>query len=158
MKKQKLSIAEGILTIEYPPIGKTFKADLNAYPESIQEDARYHGFAQKFGDAKSGHSAQEKYMMVQRIHENLMSGNWELVSSPDMSAIIIEAVARAKKLKPQVIADSLEKLDDEERETTLKAWGSNVKVKAIIAQIRAERAKKAAEDADEDEIEVPGLK
>lgn len=156
MKKQQVKFVGSVLTVEYPTINKTFTADVSKYPDGIQTAARFHGFAQKFGDAKSGQTALEKYLMVQRIHESLMAGSWKLAAGPqDNSAIIIEAVSRLKKIKIDKIEKSLVPLTEEERATRVKGWADNATVKAEIAKIRAERAAKAAEDDDEElDIEV----
>jgi hypothetical protein len=144
-KKQKVSVTGWLLTVEYPTIGKKFTADISKYPAEMRDELTKHGAKQKFGDAESGGSPAEKYAMVQRIHEGLMSGQWELTSTPDMSGIVAEAVARLKKIKPEQVLKIFEKSPDK-----VKEFASNVKVKAEIAKIRAERAAKVAEEADED--------
>lgn len=157
MKKQKVSIVGTVLTVEYPSIGKVFSADVDKYPASVQLDARFHGFKQKFGDAASGGTPAEKFSMVQRIHDSLLAGNWEMVSNPDNSPIVIEAVIRVKKLpkvKQQELATQLDALEDEAFDAKIKEWASNAKIKAEIAKIRAERAAKIADDADEEEIDI----
>ena len=147
MKKQRISIVNGTLTVEYPTIGKKFVADLSKYPQPIQDAAAQHGFKQKFGDAESGGTPAEKYAMVQRIHDNLLGGNWDLVGERDNSAIVIEAICNLKKLKPAAV----EKVATPEK---VKEWSANVKVKAEVARIRAQRAAKAAEESDDIEINL----
>ena len=134
-----------VLTVEYPSINKKFTADISKYPAEMRAEAEKHGWKQKFGDAESGGTAAEKYAMVQRIHEGVLAGQWELTSSPDMSGIIAEAVARIKKVKPEKILAIFEKFPEK-----IKEFGGNVKVKAEVAKIRAERAAKAAEESDDD--------
>ena len=154
-KKQKVSVVQDekskhyILTVEYPTIGKVFKADLDAYPKDMQTELRNHGAKQKFGDAESGGSPADKFAMVQRIHDGLKAGTWELTSTPDMSGIIIEAVSRLKKIPIAKLQQVNEKNPEK-----VKEWGANVKVKAEIAQIRAERAAKAAEDSEDDDLKI----
>lgn len=157
MKKQKLTIVRQpngarILTAEYPSIGKTFTVDLSKYAPSIQADACDHGFKQRFGDLESGKSPAEKYAMAQRLHECMLAGDWELTTTRDDSAIVLEAVSRLKK----VALAKLEKIV-EAKPDVVAEWRSNLQVKAEMAKIRAERAAKAADEADE-EIEIPGLK
>lgn len=154
MKKQRVSYADGILTVEYPTINKMFKADITKYPESIRLDAMIHGFKQKFGDAESGKSPVEKYAMVQRMHENMLTGAWELTATPDHSGIVIEAVCRLQKIKQPVLEKKLDALGDEARAERIKIWASNVKVKAEVAKIRAERAAKAAEETDDEDLKI----
>lgn len=150
MKKQTVSVVNGVLTVEYPSIGKTFRADLSKYPQSIREDALEHGFKQKFGDAASGKTPAEKYAMVQRIHDSLLAGEWELTATPDRSPIIKEAVSRIKKVKIAQLDKLLDALTEEQRTAKLKEWSTHAKVKAEIAKIIAERAAKAADEQDED--------
>ena len=148
MKKQKVAVVGTILTIDYPSINKRFTVDYAKYMASVQSDAMAHGFKQKFGDAKSGESAAEKFEMVKRIHENLLTGQWELTATPDHSGIIIEAVCNLKKWKEKEVRKTLEANPDK-----LKEFGTNVKVKAEIARIRAERAAAAAE-GDDTELDI----
>lgn len=150
MKKQIVSVADGILTVEYPTIQRKFTADLAKYSQGVRDAACIHGFKQKFGDAESGKSPMEKFLMVQRIHQNMLDGNWELVSTPDTSGIVIEAVCRIKKEKVAKLEAALAKLTEEDYIAKIKEWASNAKVKAEVAKIRAERAQKAAEESDDD--------
>lgn len=147
-KKQRVSFVDGVLTVEYPTIGKTFKVDTRKYVALIQACANAHGFKQKFGDAASGGTAQEKYAEVQAIHASLLAGEWERTAAPDLTPIICEAVARIKR----VAYDKVLKIADGNEET-VKTWGSNPKVKAEILKIRSERAAKVAAESTE-EIEI----
>ncbi len=144
-KKQVVTMAGSVLTVAYPTIGKTFKTDTAKYTAALQQAALAHGWKQKFGDAASGKSPTEKYEMVQRIHAELLNGNWELTGTVDHSAIIIEAVSRIKKLKLAEVEKAAAKAPDK-----VKEWGTNASVKAEVAKIRAERAAKAAEESDDD--------
>jgi len=67
---------------------------------------------------------------------------------------VIEAVCRLKELDTAKVTASLDKLSVDDRTAKVKEWASNPKVKAMVARIRADRAEAAAEDADEDDIEV----
>ena len=148
-KKQSITVVDGVLTCEYPTISKKLVVDLAGFSDEIRLLAMNHGFKQKFGDAASGKSAAEKFAEVQAIHASLLEGEWERTASPDLTPIILEAVSRIKKIplaKLQAANPAEEKV---------KEWGSNGKVKAMILKIRAERAAKEAEAADE--IEVEGI-
>lgn len=147
-KKQKVSIIEGMLRVEYPTIGKTFTAKLADYPSAIQAAATEHGFKQKFGDAASGGTPQEKFAEVQKIHESLLAGEWERTAKPDLTPIICEAVARLRKLTYSKVLEVAQ--GNEEK---VKEWGSNPRVRAEVLKIRAERAAKQAAESDE-EIEI----
>lgn len=148
-KKQKVSVKGMVGTVEYPTIGKTFSADISKYPEEMKTELLLHGWKQKFGDAESGGTPAEKYAMVQRIHENLLAGQWELTGTPDLTPIVAEALSRIKKVKVDKILPILEKEPEK-----VKEYASNPKVKAEIAKIRAEKAAKAAEGADDIDIDL----
>lgn len=148
-KKQRVSVVGTTLTVEYPTIGKKFVTDFSKYPAAIQTAALAHGFKQKFGDAASGESPQDKFAEVQAIHAALLTGEWERTAAPDLTPIICEAVSRIKKI-PLAQIEKAAKGNEEK----VKTWGSNPSVKAEILKIRAERAQKAAEEADEIEIEL----
>lgn len=148
MKKQKVSIIERILRVEYPTIGKTFVADTSKYNAVIQDCARDHGFKQKFGDAASGGTPQEKFAEVQAIHLSLMNGEWERTATIDLTPVICRVVAKIKGLPlPKVEAIAKKNPD------MVKTWGSNPKVRAAILEERAEKARLAAAESD-DEIEI----
>lgn len=152
-KKQRVSFVEGTVVVEYPTIGKVFKADTSKYPKVIQMCALAHGYKQKFGDAKSGGTPAEKYAEVLAIHESLMKGEWERTATVDLTPIICEAVARIKKV-PLAKLEKIAKSNPDK----VKEWGSNGKVRAEIYQIRAERAAAAAKDlGDEEDLEIEGL-
>jgi hypothetical protein len=147
-KKQKVSVQGTIVTVEYPTIGKRVSIDLAILSAEMQREAALHGLKQKLGDAESGGSPTEKFAMASRIVASLREGQWELTATPvDLTPIIVEAVSRIKKIPQAKI------LATKPSEDQVKSWGSNAKVKAEILKIRAERAAKAAEEA-EDDLEI----
>jgi hypothetical protein len=155
MKKQEVSTQGTVITCNYPSIGKSFVFDTAKYPASVQEDAKMHGYRQKFGDAKSGKSAGEKYAEVQLIHASLLAGEWERTATPDFTPLILEAVARIKGLKVDLEKRTLAKGNKTSKpsEEQVKEWSGNAKVRAMMQKIRAEKLAKIAEES-EDEIEV----
>lgn len=154
MKKQKVSVSGSVVTVEYPTIGKSASIDSAKLSPAMQQEAMLHGLKQKLGDAESGKSPTEKYAMVQRIIENMLAGDWELTATRDDSAIIIEAIAKIKKVKIAEVESSLSEMDNDEKAEKLKEWRAHPKVKAVIAQIRAERAAQAAKGVDDDDISL----
>lgn len=149
-KKQKLSIVNSVLRIEYPPINKVFELDLCTLPESIYRpcDSADHGIIQKFGDAKSGESSLDKWEEVHEIRDALRAGQWKRTGERDPLPIILEAIAKIKRVPLKKVQDAAEV----DRQQFLEA-GKSKKVKAVIAQIRADRLKAEAEE-DEDDIEI----
>jgi hypothetical protein len=151
-KKQKISVADGNIVVNYPTIGKTFKARLATYGAAIHEAAKEHGFKQKFGDAASGKSPAEKYEEVQKIHASLLAGEWERTATHDLTPLILEAVSRVKKVSLAVIEASVKKHPEQ-----VADWAVHSKVRAEIAKIRQERAEKLAEESEDEELEIEGI-
>lgn len=145
-KKQKLHWEGRVLVCSYPSIGKEFRVDTAKYGAEIDEEARDHGYKQKFGDAGSGQTAIEKYAEVQAIHASLLNGEWERTATPDLTPLICEAISRIQRKPLEKVTQAAEKAGAEK----VKEWGANAKVKAEILKIRAERAAKAAKDAEEE--------
>lgn len=149
-RKQKLAWKGSVLTMSYASIGKAFSVDVSKYSEEIQLAALQHGFKQKFGDAKSGESAAEKFATVQRIHAALLAGDWKLEhTAPDLTPIICEAIARIQGEPLDKVQAAAAKAGEEQ----VKIWGTKPKVRAEILKIRAERAAEEAE-GDEEEIDI----
>lgn len=155
MKKQQVAVSGSIITVTYPTIGKVFRFDTAGYPDVIQVSAKMHGYKQKYGDAKSGQTPEEKYAEVQLIHASLLAGEWERTATPDLTPLILEAVARIKGLKVDLEKRTLAKGNkvSTPSEEQVKNWGTSQKVRAVMLKIRSERAVKLAEES-EDEIEV----
>ena len=149
-KKQKLAWEGDVLTITYPGLKKSFAVDISEYSEEIREEAMYHGFKQKFGDAASGKSAAEKYDEVKAIHRSLLDGEWERTASPDLRPIVAEAIARLQNKPLEKVRAAVDAADED----TFKQWSSNGKVKSEILKIRAERLDAEADESDEIEIEI----
>lgn len=148
-KKQKVSKLGTVVSVEYPTLRKTISLDVSKLSAAMQLQGLLHGIAQKLGDAESGGSPAEKHAMASRIIEGLKADQWELTSTPDHSGIVIEAVCRLQKLPEAKVRKAVEGKPEK-----IKEWASNAKVKAEVAKIRLERAEKAAEEADEIEIEI----
>lgn len=149
MKKQRVSFVDGALIVEYPTIGKKFSAEIAQYPAEIREAAMIHGFKQKFGDAASGGSPAEKFEEVQAIHASLLSGEWERTAAPDLTPLIIEAVASIQGIKVDKVRKVIEAAPEKAKE-----WGQNLKVKAWIAAKRAKDAAARAEEAEDISIDL----
>jgi hypothetical protein len=153
MKVQKLSIVDGILTAEYEKIGKKLVLDLNVLDAKYGNDAKWHGWKQRFGDLKSGdETGSEKYAEVQRLYAHLKEGgDWAMTGQRDTVGIVIEALNRINPKKyPKEKLEAAVAAKPEQ----VKEWRANASVKAMIATIYAERAKKAADEAEKEEVKI----
>lgn len=154
-RKQKITHVGPLYAIEYPTIRKMLKFDVSKFSAEVREEAMYHGFDQKYGDAKSGGTPQEKYEMTQRILAAHEAGSWNVEDRVFDLTLILSAVARVKEISHKQATDALAKFgSDEEQIAKAKEWAQNKKVKAEIAAIRAERLAEAAEESDDDELEI----
>ena len=151
MKVQVLSYDGDVLKIEYPKIGKSITVDTSKLPHS--DHARRHGWKQRFGDLKAGdETGAEKFEEAKRLKAHLENGgDWNMSGERDTVSIVIEALNRldAKKYPKAKLLKAVEAKPEQ-----VKAWRANTKVKAMIAAIYAERAKKALEESDESEVEI----
>lgn len=138
-KKQQVYRKGNIVGVTYPELGKAVEVDVTKLSDEIQHLGLCHGIGQVLGDAASGKSAAEKFEMASRKRDALLSGDWELTSTRDDTPLVKEALLR---LKPGL---NVEKISEEK----LKEYRAHAKVKAAIAQIRAERAEAQAEEADD---------
>lgn len=159
MKKQKLAFVGDVLTVDYPSIGKTIIVDCSTLPSSIYIacDASRHGMKQKLGDVESGKTPMEKYTQCLKVIESLKAGEWDLTANRDDTPFVLEAVARVKGIKIEKLEKIIDGLDEEKAMELVREWRGNLKVKNAMAQIRAEKAAKAAEESTE-ELNIPGLK
>ena len=139
--------------------GKTLEFDSNRVSEEIRKTLLLHGASQKIGDSFAGAKGnfQLGLQSAQDVIEQLYAGAWsagrgEGEARPRL-AELAEAISRIKAVVLDRAAAAVEKASDEQR----KAWRLNAKVKAVIAQIRAEKAAKALEEAGEQELVVEGV-
>jgi hypothetical protein len=152
-KKQQISTDGTVLTVKYPTIRKELVVDAAMFDADLQHEFMMHGLKQRYGDLESGGTPAEKYAAAQRLRDANLAGSWEVSGERDTSGIVIEAVARMKGLKQEQVEAALNEAED--REEKLREWRGNLKVKAMIATIRAERATEAAEEAEgDDDIEI----
>ena len=114
-----------------------------------------HGFEQKFGDAKSGRPAEEKYAEVLLIHQSLMSGEWNRTATPDRTPEILSAVAAMMKLKYDPETGELSGTVNGKKgtlkptEEQVKTWAANAEVKVKIQEQRLAKAKAAVDASNE---------
>lgn len=128
------------------------------FSEAIQRRLTIAGVLHTLGDSYAGAkgSAAEAIRRFSDRLEALKSGSWRVEgeAKPRLGELI-RAIARIK-----LGNDSEESFKRVEAVVTTatddqrKQWRSNAKVKAVIAQIRAEEAARALQDAAEEQLEV----
>lgn len=150
-KKQKLTWDEAgrVLTCAYPSIGKKLVVDTAKFSAGIQEDARQHGYHQKFGDAASGGTPAEKFAEASLILESLLTGEWSRTAGPvDRTPEILAAVCAlkactVKEIDKKAYLVNAAGAKAEITEDLVAAWGKAEDVRVEIQAQRLAKAEKA---------------
>lgn len=136
--------------------GTTVELDTNRLSPEMQKQLMLHGCSQKVGDSFAGVKGNfaEGIANAKGVIEQLEQGVWKAARGEGEArprlAELAEAIARIKGVDLERATKAVEAATDDQRKT----WRGNAKVKAVIAQIRAERAAKALEEAAEKDLEI----
>lgn len=134
-KIAKKIVGQDMVTFAFAD-GKEQVCKLKDLPPGMLERMALHGIAQKVGDSYSGvDTVSEGRKVASETWKNLMLGNFNARVSGSGS-VLVEALARLKKVSIEEIQDALEGLDDEAR----KALEAKPQVRAMVGIIRGERA------------------
>lgn len=126
--------------------------DVSTLDESIQTELMLHGALQKIGDSYAGAAGDYDFAIgnAKKVIENLLAGNWKAAreggEAKPKTGELAEAIARIKGIEVAAAAELVNSLSDEQR----KAVRGKDAVKAVIAQIRFEKAQKKAATAGDD--------
>lgn len=145
------------LTVEFTFNDGTVRSvDLRSLPEEIQNRLMIHGMLQKGGDSYAsvkGNTA-EGIANLDKVIKNLQDNNWtagrEEGEAKPRTTELAEALARIKEVDIATAQAAVEAADEDKR----KAWRSHAKVKAVIAQIRAEKAAAKLAKADTADVDL----
>jgi hypothetical protein len=137
--------------------GETLTLDVSTLDESIQTNLMLHGALQKIGDSYAGAAGDYDFATTaaKKVIDNLLAGEWKSAredggeSKPRVTELA-EAVARIKGMELAQAVEVISGLSDEQR----KALRAKDKVKAVIAQIRFEKASKKAEEAGGEDLDI----
>ena len=134
--------------------GETLELDTNRCDTQTQLDLRCHGASQKVGDSFAGVKGDFAAGIgnAKAVIQQLYDGKWnaDREGGAPRLAELAESIARIKQVPVEKAMAAVEAGNDEQR----KAWRSDAKVKAVIAQVRAESAAKALEAAGEQTLEI----
>jgi hypothetical protein len=138
----------GICKLEFGN-GTVLTFDSNKCNDETKLDLRCHGANQKIGDSFAGVKGNyaEGIANAQGVIDQLYAGEWtaDREGGAPRLAELAEAIARIKGTDLEKTKAAVEKASDDQR----KQWRGNAKVKAMIAQLRAEKAQKALEASGE---------
>lgn len=123
-------------------------ASLDDCNEEIKLQLMLHGLSQKIGDAAAGFSKEKNYHgafgAMQSVADNLCNGLWASRSGSSTSDLC-EAIAELQGVELSEAQAAIDAATEEQ----LAAFKKHPTVKAKIAEIVAERAKKVAEAGDD---------
>lgn len=136
--------------------GEKISGNMSDFPLDTQKQLGLHGIGQKGGDSYAGAAGDfaAAKAALRDVLSQLKLGVWkagrgEGESRPRLGELA-EAIARIKAVPVEQAMAAVEKATDDQR----KDWRSNAKVKAVIAQVRAEAAAKALEAAGEQQLNI----
>jgi len=131
--------------------GKTVLCMPDEMDSAIQRAAMFHGFNQKIRDAAAGFSKDNDFTgafnAMGNVVETLASGLWNAKGGASGESDLAQAVANLKKISLDKASEIVRALDEDQ----MKALRGKASVKAEILKIKAERAAKVADAADDDE-------
>jgi hypothetical protein len=135
--------------------GATLECTLSELPEDMVMKLALHGLSQKVGDSYSGEDAANCQTIAETTWKTLMEGNWSSRSGgggPRISQLA-EALARATGKEVQECVATIAEMDDD----TKKDLRAHPQIKALIAEIKLEKAKADQEKASAEAGEAPAL-
>jgi hypothetical protein len=117
----------------------------------MQRAAMFHGLNQKIRDSAAGFSKDNDfagaYSAMRSTLETLESGLWNAKGGASGESDLAQALANLKGFPLEKASEIIRSLDDEQ----LKILRGKASVKAEILKIKAERAARVAEAADDDD-------
>lgn len=145
-KKLTKEITDTGVSIEFAN-GETLALQFADLSEDIKFRLMAHGASQKLGDASAGtETVEEAIAETKKVLERLIAGDWKSVRESSGSpkiGLLVEALARLTSRDIAECREVVEALDDE----TKKKLRAQPQLKAVMADIRAEREKAKAQEA-----------
>ena len=133
--------------------GLTVEITPSECSDEIREAAMFHGFNQKIRDSAAGFSKTSDFSgafsAMQSVVDNLLGGLWNAKGGNGIGDLV-QAIANLKRIDLDEAQGLVEELDDEQYKVVM----GKPAVKADIARIKAERAAKVAEAADDEDLGI----
>lgn len=139
--------------------GQEVVCELGKVGAANRERALYHGLSQKIGDSVAGYSKDSAFgaafAELSAVRDQMYSPDWSSGREGGGGSaieLLVQALARVKKLDIDVVRAAVEKATGEQRKT----WTSNAKVAEVIQKIKSEQATARAKEtkATADEIDL----
>lgn len=127
--------------------GLKVEADLAAMSSGIVNQLALHGLSQKGGDAAAGFSKAGDYSgafgAMQQVVDNLVAGQWSTRGQGGGISDLVAAIAELRGVELEAAQAAIDGMDEDQ----LKRVTSHPAIKAKVADIKAARLTKAAENA-----------
>lgn len=127
--------------------GLKVEADLSLMDSDMFTQLALHGLSQKVGDASAGFSKLQDFSgafgAMQQVVDNLYSGQWSTRGQGGGLSDLVQAICELRGVDAEQAQAAVDGMDEEQ----LKKVTSHPQVKAKIADIKAARLAKAAENA-----------
>ena len=147
--KKDYDVATGDLSVLFGD-GTKREINLGDIPGHVVTHLAMHGLSQKLGDSYASvkGNIQKAIELFDNTLAQLKQGEWAKARGENEGGArvteLAEAIARFKSVPIEKAQQVVANATDE----NVKAWKASPKIKAVIAQIRAEKAAKRAEEAD----------
>lgn len=149
--KQEVKVENGVISMRYPELEKEVRIDVKRFSAEIRARLEVHGMKQIAVDCGAGKTAAEAFAQLTKRLEAFSEGEWAASGERDNTGQVIEAVLvafKGKWTKEQLEKAAATKPDQ------VKLWRANAKVKHELAKARERKAREAAKEADEIQVEV----
>lgn len=127
--------------------GLKVEADISQLPESMVTQLALHGLSQKVGDSAAGFSKSGDYSgafgAMQQVVDNLYAGQWSTRGQGGGISDLVQAIAELRNVELDQAQAAVDGMDEEQ----LKRVTSHPAIKAKVADIKAMRLARAAENA-----------
>ncbi len=127
--------------------GLRVEAGLTQCPADMVTQLALHGLSQKVGDAAAGFSKAGDYSgafgAMQQVVDNLYAGQWSTRGQGGGISDLVQAICELRGVELEAAQAAIDAMDEEQ----LKRVSTHPQVKAKVADIKAARLAKAAENA-----------
>lgn len=156
--KKGVSLEQGTITFTFTGM-EPVVVSVDGLSADIRREAMFHGVSQKLGDSFAGaKTVAEAREAFDAVLESLQDGEWNR-GREGSGTIFAEAISELTGRERAEVDALLKRLRDgsDEEKKVYRAAISEPNVQKRVAEIRLERAQKAADAAQDGGIDLAGL-
>lgn len=156
LKKAKASIEGNVLTLAFAH-GEELSIDANDLPNDMKTACLMHGLKQKVCDSYSGDKdPADALESAAAVMEALRKGDWSTRVAGEGGVRVTQLAKALSMVTGRSIEEAIEVISNMNDEVK-KTLGANPQIKLAIAQIQAEKARLAAEEAQKESDSGPSI-